>query len=162
MLGCMKRIICLLLLVSILVNSIDIVYADEGTTEWYELQIVEQDTYFEPVYLNNNARSRYISAIITRIADLGDGEVAMRADVQCYEDMLNITTIYYLQKVIDGMWETVGSITVSTDYTYSTSKTVLATGVTPGTYRAKTSTKVIHPSGQFELANGYSGAIDIE
>lgn len=158
-----RRILSLLMATIIIFSNSLPANAQETLTEWYDLEIVENDDYFENVQNTIIPRGRYIGTVITSIAELDEGGIAMRVDVLCQEDMIEIVTVFYLQKIVDGVWVDVSSITVSQENTYHFVKTVKTTGDVPaGSYRAKTATMVTHPSGQVETATGYSGAIGID
>ena len=118
------------------------VYAEELNEEWYELEIVEDDTYFEDVDFGPAVRSRYISTIITRITQVSSGKVAMRVDVNCSTKLKIIEVVLNLQKRINGVWTTVGSANVSASDVSSMSKTVTASGLSSGSYRTKATVKV--------------------
>lgn len=155
-----KKIISFFLVMMMFVEAAASVYAQELDLEdSYAIEFVETEDYFKEISLDNTVRGKYVGTIITRIANPKSGEVAMNVSVHCFEDMLEITTVFYLQKLIDGEWISVGSASVTVENTYSISKTAKTSGVKAGTYRAKTVTKVVHPSGQSELSTSYSGSI---
>ncbi|MGN0514381.1 MAG: hypothetical protein ACI4GD_08880 [Lachnospiraceae bacterium] len=136
-------------------------HAENLNEEWYELEIVDNDTYFEDVDFGPVVRSRYISTIITRITQVSSDKVAMRVDVNCSTKMSKIEAVMKLQKRINGVWTNVGSVTVSASDVSSMSKTVTASGLSSGAYRTKATVKVTDYSGYSETSTGYSGSIVI-
>lgn len=158
----LKKIVSVCLAMVMFVETAASVYAQEQEhSETYAMEFVETEEYFEEISFDNTARGKYVGTVITRIANPKSGEVAMNVSVHCFEDMLEITTIFYLQKLINGEWISVGSASVTVENTYSICKTAKTSGVSAGTYRAKTVTKVVHPSGQSELSTSCSGSIVI-
>lgn len=137
------------------------VYAEDLNGEWYELEIVDNDTYFEDVDFGPAVRSRYISTIITRITQVSSGKVAMRVDVNCSTTLKKIEAVLNLQKRINGVWTNVGSASVSSADVSSMSKSATASGLSSGAYRTKATVKVTDYSGYSETSTGYSGSIVI-
>lgn len=156
-----KKILSIILICVLTMMMMVPVYAEELNEEWYELEIVEDDTYFEDVDFGPAVRSRYISTIITRITQVSSGKVAMRVDVNCSTKLKKIEVVLNLQKRINGVWTTVGSANVSASDVSSMSKTVTASGLSSGSYRTKATVKVTDYSGYSETSTGYSGSIVI-
>lgn len=156
-----KRILSIILICVLTMMMMVPVYGEEINEEWYELEIVEDDTYFEDVDFGPTVRSRYISTIITRITQVSSGKVAMRVDVNCSTKLKKIEAVINLQKKVNGVWTTVGSVNVSASDVSSMSKTVTASGLSSGTYRTKATVKVTDYSGYSETSTGYSGSIVI-
>lgn len=155
-----------LLLACILILSLSVhVYADEIENtdgEWYEMIFEEDDSNTSSVEESTiMPRTKYIMTVQTIIQKRSSSQVAIRAEVYCNQSVKSIVTIFSLQKLSNGSWKTVSSGTTSVSNTARLSKSATVSGVSSGTYRAKTSTKVTDANGYSETLTGYSGSITI-
>lgn len=156
-----KKMLSMILVCVLTVLMAFPVYASNNENEWYDLELVEDDTFFEDLELVPTARSRYISTVITRITEVSSGKIAMRVDVNCSATVKKIEAVMTLQKSVNGSWTSVGAVSVSVSDAYKMSKTATATSVSSGTYRTKATVKVTDYNGYSETSTGYSGAISI-
>lgn len=156
-----KKILALTLAMMMLFTQIVPVCAEETNMgEWYEL--VEED--FELVTEPDQSASPYslyLISVLASIVKINSSKVGMRADVPCSAVMQKITVTFYLQKLSGSTWNTVGSTTVYAYNTSSTSKSITASNLSSGTYRAKVSAKVTASNGYSESLTGYSGSISL-
>lgn len=156
-----KKILALILAMMMLFTQIVPVCAEEtNSDEWYEL--VEED--FELTTEQGQSitpYSLYLMNVLVSIVKLNSSKVGMRADVPCSAVMQKITVTFYLQKLSGSSWNTVGSTTVYAYNTSSTSKSITASNLSSGTYRAKVSAKVTAPNGYSETLTNYSGSINL-
>lgn len=130
----------------------------KSDTEWYEL--VEEDFELtEDTGVSTMPRTRYLVNVYTYITKISSGKVGMRADVYCSDTVAKIETTLTLQKLVNGKWTGVGSMVVSTTDDYQMSKSVTASNVSAGTYRAKSVTKVTAYTGYSETLTVYTGSI---
>lgn len=143
------------------------IYANDGQeidiasqNEWYEL--IEED--FETDVIGSTDVTPYTAYLVnvaTSIAKISSTKVGMRADVYCSSTVKTITIVFSLQKLSGSTWKTVGTSTVSASNVNSTHKSVTASNVAAGTYRAKASVMVTDNYGYSETLNGYSGSINL-
>lgn len=138
------------------------VHAEEVSTEWYEM--VEED--FETVENNLDdlvmPYTQYIMNVQTSIAKLSSSKVGLRADVYCASTVQSITVTFYLQKKSGSTWVNVSSGTSSASTNVaSAAKQATVSGVSSGTYRAKSVTTVRDKNGYSESVTCYSGSISI-
>lgn len=132
--------------------------AEETDTEWYEL--VEEDFELtEDTATSVMPRTLYLMNVYTYITKISSGKVGMRADVHCAESVAKIETTLTLQKLVNGSWTNVASGVVSTTDNYKMSKSVTASPISAGTYRARSVTKVTAYSGYSESLTVYTGSI---
>lgn len=130
----------------------------ESGAEWYEL-IEEEFELTEHSASSIMPRTLYLGNVYTYITKISSTKVGMRADVYCSDSVAKIQTILTLQKLVNGTWTSVGSKEVSTTDAYKMSKSVTASNVSAGTYRAKSVTKVTAYSGYSESLTVYTGSI---
>lgn len=157
-----KKYIAFLLASLLLVLQVLPVYAEENSsTEWYEM--VEEE--FEPVgegIGNITPYTQYIIDVQTTIAKISSSKVGLRADVYCASTVQSITVTFYLQKKSGSTWVNVSSGTSSASTNVSSAaKQATVSGVSSGTYRAKSVVRVCDAYGYAETLTGYSGAITI-
>lgn len=157
-----KRIIALVSLCALLFAQVFSVHAEEVSTEWYEM--VEED--FETVENNLDdlvmPYTQYIMNVQTSIAKLSSSKVGLRADVYCASTVQSISVTFYLQKKSGSTWVNVSSGTSSASTNVaSAAKQATVSGVSSGTYRAKSVTTVRDKNGYSESVTCYSGSISI-
>lgn len=157
-----KRIMALVSLCALLFARVFSVHAEEVSTEWYEM--VEED--FETVENNLDdlvmPYTQYIMNVQTSIAKLSSSKVGLRADVYCASTVQSITVTFYLQKKSGSTWVNVSSGTSSASTNVaSAAKQATVSGVSSGTYRAKSVTTVRDKNGYSESVTCYSGSISI-
>lgn len=163
----MKKNICLLLACIMLITMTMPTYADgAGNTinEWYEMVIQTPDFSLENISSGEDLispQTMYIMNVQTTIRNMGSGKVGILCDVYCNQSVKSIVTIFSLQKLTNGSWKTVSSGTTSVSNSARLSKSATVSGVSSGTYRAKTVTKVTDSNGHAETMTGYSGSIKI-
>lgn len=156
-----KRFLAIALSIFVLIMQVVPVFAQEGdTTEWYELvegnfeisgEIDEQITPY----------TLYIMNVICSIVKIDSTTVGMRAEIHCAAVMKNISVTMQLQKLSGSTWVNVGSTVLSSSNTSSTVKSVIASNVSPGTYRTKATAFVTSAGGYSESFAGYSGSITV-
>lgn len=156
-----KKYLALVMSLILLFVQMVPVYAENCVEdEWYEL--VEEEFEIPGTDVGEiTPYTQYIIDVMTFLANLGNGKVGMRASVYCASTVKNVTVTFYLQKKSGSSWVTVGSTSVSASNVSSTSKSVTASGVSSGTYRAKTVTRVTDKYGYSETVTGYSGSLNI-
>lgn len=157
-----KKYIILILACLMFLMQVFPVYAEENSTdEWYEM--VEEE--FEPIEEDIESivpYTLYIMDVQTSLAKLSSSKVGLRADVYCTSAVKSITVTFYLQKKSGSTWVNVASGTPSTATNVSnTAKQVTVSGISSGTYRAKTVTRVTDQYGYSESVTGYSGSLTI-
>lgn len=162
----MKKNICLLLVCIMFITMAMPAYADETENtidEWYEMVIQNPDPSLENISSEKedpiSPQTVYIMNVQTRIRNMGSGKVGILCDVYCNQSVKSIVTIFSLQKLSNGSWKTVSSGTTSVSNSARLSKSATVSGVSSGTYRAKTVTKVTDNYGHSETLTGYSGSI---
>lgn len=155
-----KKIVALILAMMMLFVQVTSVFAEETEeTEWYEL--VEED--FEMVTEPEQSVSPYalyLMNVITSNAKLSSTKMGMRAEVQCTDVMSKITIKFILQKLNGTSWSDAGSTTVYAYNTSHTTKSITASNLSSGTYRAKAVVLVTASSGYGETLTGYSGSLN--
>lgn len=159
----MKRKFSILLSLILLFTLTVPVAAEENkeyNAEWYEL-VEEEFELTDDTASSAMPRTLYIGNVYTYITKLSSGKVGMRADVYCADTVAKIQTTLTLQKLIGTTWYNVGSAEVSTTDNYKMSKSVTASNVSAGTYRAKSVTKVTAYSGYSESLTVYTSSISI-
>lgn len=158
-----KKYISFILIITIFLLSIIPVSAEENDdSEWYEMTEEEFDganagegDFAVPYTL-------YIMNVASSIAKLSSSKVGLRADVYCTSTVQSITVTFYLQKYTGSSWKTVSSGTASAATNVSsTVKQMTVSGLSSGTYRAKTETLVRDKYGYAETVTGYSGSLTI-
>lgn len=159
---CKKYLIVLVSCV-LLILQVFPVYAEENSdAEWYEM--VEEE--YEAIENNGNdlvmPYTQYIMNVLTSMTKLSSSKIGMRADVYCASTVQSITVTFYLQKKSGSTWVNVASGTPSSATNVSsTAKQVTVSGISSGTYRAKTVTRVVDQYGYSESVTGYSGYMTI-
>lgn len=160
----MKKYFYLLLACIITLTFAIPAYAEEETSndEWYEMAFEDDETDVSPELGDIiTPRSRYIMGVQTFIQNKQAGKITLHCDVYCNSSVKSISTTFSLQKLSGGSWKTVSSGVTSVSNVSKLSKTATVSGVSSGTYRAKTVTKVIDSNGYSENATNYSGSITI-
>lgn len=156
-----KKCIVIVMTVMLCLMQVMPIYAEESnSTEWYEM--IEEEFEFTE---NNDTGvvpyTLYIMDVMTSLAKLGSNKLGLRADVYCASTVQSISIKFYLQKKSGSSWINVSSGTVSASNVSYTAKSMTVSGVTSGTYRAKTVTRVVDKYGYAETVTGYSGALSI-
>lgn len=158
----MKKYFSILLSIILLALSIP-VYAEENTEEQYLMVFEEEGSEIDNLFKDETTqilpRSHYIMNVQTTAKYLGSNKVGIHVDAYCNSVVKSITTIFYLQKYTGSGWVNVSSGTISVSNSNKLSKTGTVSGVSSGTYRAKSVTKVTDQYGYSETQTGYSGAI---
>lgn len=157
----MRRKLCILLSLILLFALTVPVAAEEkkeSDVEWYELA-EEEFELTEDTASSTMPRTLYIGNVYTYITKLSSGKVGMRADVYCASTVAKIQTTLTLQKLVGTTWYNVGSMEVSTENSNVMSKSVTASNVSDGTYRARSVTKVTAYTGYSETLTVYTGKI---
>lgn len=160
----MKKYFSLLLVCIMLITMSVPAYADETediSDEWYEMVFREDEIISSEIGDTITPLTQYIMTVQTTIRNMGSGKVGILCDVYCNQSVKSIVTIFSLQKLSNGSWKTVSSGTTSVSNTARLSKSAIVSGVSSGTYRAKTVTKVTDSTGHSETLTGYSGSITI-
>lgn len=155
----MKKKIGLLIVFILMCLQIVPVYAEENSSdEWYEMveesYELEEMPSIEPYTL-------YIMNVKTSLAKLSSSKLGLRADVYCASTVQTVKVTFYLQKLSGSVWKNVSSGVATASNVVSTAKQMTVSGVTSGTYRAKTVTLVIGRDGYAETVTGYSGSITL-
>ena len=101
----------------------------------------------------------YLMNVHTYLSQLGSNKLGLRADVFCSSSVKTIKVSFYLQKKYGTTWKDVSSGVAYASNTSSTVKQMTVSGVTSGTYRAKTVTMVVDSAGYTEAVTGYSGSL---
>lgn len=155
-----KKIILMVTFVMMLMQVMP-AYAEENSTEeWYELVEEEFETP-EEISPGIMPYTQYIMDVMTSLKKISSNKLGMRADVYCISKVQSITITFYLQKKSGSTWVNVASASASASNVSSTAKQMTCTGVSSGTYRAKTITRVVDKYGYAETLTGYSGSIKI-
>ncbi len=156
-----KYILIVMVCVLFMFQSLTVYAEENSNTEWYEM--VEEE--FEPVDENVGdiaPYTQYIVDVQTTIAKISSTKVGLRADVYCASTVRSITVTFYLQKKSGSTWVNVSSGTSSASTNVSSAaKQATVSGVSSGTYRAKSVATVCDKYGYVETLTGYSGAITI-
>ena len=156
-----KRFIALLLSCILLLCAFPVYAEEQNMDEWYEMVEEEFDTVEEDIE-DIAPYTAYIVDVQTSMAKISSSKLGLRADVFCASTVKSITVTFYLQKYTGSSWKSVSSGTASTSTNVSsTTKQMTCTGVSSGTYRAKTITRVIDNYGYAETVTGYSGSMTI-
>lgn len=159
----MRKYLSILICCILFLMSTEAVYADEepNADEWYEM--VEEDFILSADEENAQIMpyTLYLAGVNTYIKKLSSSKIGMYVEVQCAQSVSSISTTFYLQKNYSGTWKNVSSGTVSASNASYMSKSVSVSGVTSGTYRAKTVTRVTDRYGYSESVTGYSGSMSI-
>lgn len=157
-----KRYVAIIMVCVMFILQAFPVYAEENSTdEWYEM--VEEN--FEPT--EDFAEgimpyTLYIMDVQTSLAKLSSSKLGLRADVYCTTTVQSITVTFYLQKYNGSTWVNVSSGTPSpATNVSSTAKQATVSGLSSGTYRAKSITRVVDKYGYAETVTGYSGSLTI-
>lgn len=157
-----KNIILTLVCVLSLLQVLPVYAEDNSDTEWYEMieeefEIVDDaaDNIVAPYTL-------YIVNVQTSLLKISSSKLGLRADVYCASKVQSITVTFYLQKYNGSSWVNVSSGTASAATNVSsTAKQATVSGLSSGTYRAKTVTRVTDQYGYSESVTGYSGSLTI-
>ncbi|MCI6431807.1 MAG: hypothetical protein SPF19_01120 [Oliverpabstia sp.] len=157
-----KKYIVIILTCMLLILQVMPVYAEENSdVEWYEMVEEEFDT--NDISMSDiTPYTLYIVDVQTTIAKLSSSKVGLRADVYCASTVQSISVTFYLQKKSGSTWVNVSSGTSSASTNVSsTAKQATVSGVSSGTYRAKSVTTVKDKNGYSESVTCYSGSISI-
>lgn len=158
----MKKYLAFVLFSVMLITSTLTVYA--GTienNEWYEL-IEEEISVPENQEVEVTPYTKYLMNVLTTIDKRPSNGVGIRSDVYCSEAMQTIRIDFRLEKKSGSSWVTVGTATAYDANVASTAKSVTASGLAAGTYRASTSALVIDKYGYSESLTSTSGSITIK
>lgn len=159
----MKKYFSLLLGCIMMLMSVVPIHAEEEPNindEWYEM-VFEEENISSGSENIISPQTQYIMGVQTSIQKRSSSQVALHAEVYCNQSVKSIVTIFSLQKLSNGSWKTVSSGTTSVSNTARLSKSAIVSGVSSGTYRAKTTTRVVDSNGYSETLTGYSGSITI-
>lgn len=159
----MKRKISILLSIILLFSLVVPVSAEESRdsgAEWYEL-IEEDFELTEDTASSVMPKTLYLVNVYTYITKISSGKIGIRADVYCSDTTAKIQTTLTLQKLVNSKWTNVGSGVVSTSDDYQMSKSLAASNVSAGTYRARSVTKVTAYSGYTESLTVYTSSITL-
>ena len=157
-----KKYVTFILICVIFVMQSFSVYAEENSTdEWYDM-VEEEFNMGEDVAVGVMPYTLYVMDVQTSLAKLSSSKLGLRADVYCTSTVQSITVKFYLQKKSGSSWVNVASGTPSSATNVSsTTKQVTVSGLSSGTYRAKSVTRVIDRYGYAETVTGYSGYLTI-
>lgn len=157
-----KKYISLILVGMLLMLQIIPVYAEEDSeNEWYEMVEEEYEVVDDDIDDAIVPYTQYIVNVLTSIAKISSSKIGLRADVYCASTVQSATIVFYLQKKSGSSWVNVSSGTASATNFSSTAKQMTVSGVSSGTYRAKTVTTVRDKYGYSESVTCYSGSISI-
>lgn len=157
-----KKYISLILVGMLLLLQIIPVYAEEDSeNEWYEMVEEEYEVVDDDIDDAIVPYTQYIVNVLTSIAKISSSKIGLRADVYCASTVQSATIVFYLQKKSGSSWVNVSSGTASATNFSSTAKQMTVSGVSSGTYRAKTVTTVRDSKGYSESVTCYSGSISI-
>lgn len=157
-----KRMIIVLTSILLLLQVFPVYAEDNSDTEWYEM--VEEEFNVAEDNIDDLATpyTLYIMNVQTSLAKLSSSKLGLRADVYCTSTVQSITVTFYLQKYNGSTWVNVSSGTPSpTTNVSSTAKQATVSGLSSGTYRAKSITRVVDKYGYAETVTGYSGSLTI-
>ena len=159
----MKKLISIAMMAIMLMFSVSYTYAENVDGELLQMEeddfAITEDAVGPDEY-GIMPYSVYIGSVSTLVQNMGSGKIGIHVGVYCCEPVNSITSNLYLQKKINGTWTNVASGTVSNTGSASLSKGVSISGMSSGTYRAKSVTQVIK-NGFAESMTGYSGSITI-
>lgn len=156
-----KYIIFLISCLLLVMQTISVYAEENSSTEWYEMVEEEFDSSDESID-GIMPYTQYIVDVQTTIAKISSSKVGLRADVYCDSTVNSISVTFYLQKKSGSSWVNVASGTPSSATNVSsTAKQVTVSGISSGTYRAKSVTRVVDKYGYSESVTGYSGSITI-
>lgn len=130
----------------------------EAATDKYDLntedELLESTAEIMPY-------AKYIMNVQTTIIKKSSSSVGIRAEVYCSEKVSKIDIKFYLQKKSGSSWVTVGTNNITVSDVASTTKSITATGVSSGTYRARVTAKVTDRYGYSESATSTTGEIRV-
>lgn len=157
-----KRIILVLSSILLLLQVFP-VYAEENSeTEWYDM--VEEEFSADMDSLDDivSPYTLYIMNVQTSLAKISSSKLGLRADVYCTSTVQSVTVTFYLQKKSGSTWVNVASGTpASVSNVNRTNRQMTVSGLSSGTYRAKSVTRVTDQYGYSETVTGYSGSLSI-
>lgn len=157
----MKKYIALVLTCVMLFSATISVHAEMmEKDEWYELVEEETNTEMDGT-IENTPYGLYIMNVYTTLGKLGSGQLGIRADVMCSSKVAKVRIDFELQKKSGSSWTIVGTNTL---YDYNTSnavKSVSASGLSSGTYRAYVAVLVTDSSGYSESSRSFTDSLTI-
>ena len=160
----MKKYFMLALTAIMLCTSTSTIWASENNVEkMYELK--SEDFFVKEITLLNEEitpYTKYIMNVQPTIKNFGGGKVGIHAAVYCTTAMRSINITYKLQKKSGSSWTTVATTTQSTSNVSSATKSVTASNVGAGTYRAYVTAMVTDFYGYAESLSSMSGSITIK
>lgn len=160
----MKKYFMLALTAIMLCTSTSTIWANgNNVEEIYELEC--EDFYVEKSTLLNEEfapYTRYIMNVQPTIKNFGGGKVGIHAAVYCTTAMRSINITYKLQKKSGSSWTTVATTTQSTSNVSSATKSVTASNVGAGTYRAYVTAMVTDSFGYSESLSSVTSSIIVK
>lgn len=156
-----KYFILVLTCITLLTSTITVHAENFISDEWYELQ--EEKIDFEEEELSEiSPYTKYLMNVYTLLENRGSGKVGIRADVYCTTAVKTINITFRLQKKSGSSWVTVGTGSATDSNVSSTGKSVTASGVKPGTYRAQATAQVIDKNGYTEQLTSTTSSLVID
>ncbi len=160
----MKKYFMMILTAVMLCTSTSTIHASEDSIEeMYELK--SEDFFVKENTLSNEELvpyTRYIMNVQPTIKNFGGGKVGIHAAVYCTTAMRSINITYKLQKKSGSSWTTVATTTQSTSNVSSATKSVTASNVGAGTYRAYVTAMVTDSYGYSESLSSITGSITVK
>lgn len=147
-----------MLCIILILSTVPVSANENNYNEWYELT-EEEFTGLENDSLECDNRTLYLVDVQTTIAKLGSGKIGILANVYCSDPVKTIKIDFVLQKKSGSSWKTVGTGTASDTNVATTAKSVTATGVAAGTYRAQATARVTDKYGYSEQLTSTTGSI---
>lgn len=160
----MKKYFMMILTAVMLCTSTSTIWASgDNTEEMYELKS-EEFLIEENTLLNEEISpyTRYIMNVQPTIKNFGGGKVGIHAAVYCTTAMRSINIMYRLQKKSGSSWTTVATTTQSTSNVSSATKSVTASNVGAGTYRANVTATVTDSYGYSESLSSVTSSIIVK
>lgn len=157
-----KYIAFIMICVLLVIQAFPVLAEENSTTEWYEMVEEEFDDGGNDLDDIVMPYTQYIMNVQTTIAKLSSSKVGLRADVYCSSTVQTVTVTFYLQKKSGSTWVNVSSGTpASVANVNRTNRQATVSGLSSGTYRAKSVTRVTDYNGYSEAITGYSGTISL-
>lgn len=160
----MKKYFMLMLTAIMLCTSTSTIWASENNIEEvYELK--SEDFFVEGSTLLNEEfapYTRYIMNVQPTIKNFGGGKVGIHTAVYCTNTMKTIKIVFRLQKKSGTSWSTIATTTESASNVSSTTKSVTASNVGAGTYRANVTATVTDAYGYSENLTSSTTSITLK
>lgn len=144
----------------LLICQIIPVHAENSESEWFQMVEESYEDINQPTS-EIEPYTMYLMNVHTYLSKLSSTKLGLRADVFCSATVKTIQITFYLQKLYGTTWKNVSSGVASASNTSTTVKQMTVSGLTSGTYRAKTVTMVVDSMGYAEAVTGYSGTLTI-